>query len=141
MNELPERNELYKGALGELIVRAVLFAHGVDASRPCADTGNDLIAVKGDQFRAVQVKSSVVDLVEKILDLGERRFHILAFVFFPKGSNRPYSVRDARVFLLGRDELMLGSYRPADLVGKEAGPATIDALFGRLIDADAELPI
>jgi hypothetical protein len=48
----------FKGTLGELITQTFLLAHGVQAAPPIKDSGNDLIAVRGGSFRAVQVRTS-----------------------------------------------------------------------------------
>lgn len=55
MNDLPPGLKI--GTVGELLVQLRLLECGVQAAAPLKDSGNDLVAVKGDQFRAVQVKT------------------------------------------------------------------------------------
>jgi hypothetical protein len=56
MNDLQQR--LATGTVGELIAQLRLLEHGVQAALPLRDTGNDLIAIKGNIFKAIQVKST-----------------------------------------------------------------------------------
>ena len=46
------------GTIGELLVQLRLLEYGIQASPPIKDSGNDLLAVKGRQFRFVQVKTT-----------------------------------------------------------------------------------
>ncbi len=46
------------GTIGELLVQLRLFQYGVQAAPPLKDSGNDLIAVRRETFRAVQVKTT-----------------------------------------------------------------------------------
>ena len=43
--------------MGELLAQVYLLAHGVQAAPPIRDSGNDLIACRKGQFRALQVKT------------------------------------------------------------------------------------
>jgi len=43
--------------MGELLAQVYLLAHGVRAAPPIRDSGNDLIACRKGQFRALQVKT------------------------------------------------------------------------------------
>lgn len=45
------------GKLGELLVQIRLLEHGVEAAPPLTDSGNDLIAVKGDIIKTFQIKT------------------------------------------------------------------------------------
>lgn len=46
------------GTVGELLVQTRLLQYGVQAAPPLKDSGNDLIAVKGEVFKGVQVKTT-----------------------------------------------------------------------------------
>lgn len=54
-NKLPPN--VTRGTLGELLAQVYLLAHGVQAAPPIRDSGNDLIACRKGQFRALQVKT------------------------------------------------------------------------------------
>jgi hypothetical protein len=48
---------LQTGTLGELLVQIRLLQHDVQSVSPHKDTGNDLLAVKDEALRAIQVKT------------------------------------------------------------------------------------
>jgi len=66
----------------ELLVQLRLLEYGVQAAPPLKDSGNDLIAIKGREFRAIQVKATRdakgFDFNGK--ELAERLYDILALV-------------------------------------------------------------
>lgn len=64
-----------------MLVQARLLQYGVQAAPPIKDSGNDLIAVKGDCFRAIQVKTRTTR-PEEIFTLGNlpSLYHVLALV-------------------------------------------------------------
>jgi hypothetical protein len=49
---------LVTGTTGELLVQLRLFQYGVQAAPPLKDSGNDLIAVRGKTFKAIQIKTT-----------------------------------------------------------------------------------
>ena len=70
--------KIITGTTGELLVQLRLFQYGVQASPPLRDSGNDLIAVKGEVFKAIQVKTTAVN---GTIEIPEKRlYHILAYV-------------------------------------------------------------
>ena len=79
MNNLPQLIE--KGAYGEILVQLRFLEYGVQPAPPNKDTGNDLIAVRQESFRAIQVKTTTVEFPIKFTkaDLPEL-YHILAIV-------------------------------------------------------------
>lgn len=54
-NKLPQNIKI--GTFGELLVQLRLLQFGVQSAPPIKDTGNDLIAVRGEEFRSIQVKT------------------------------------------------------------------------------------
>ena len=74
----PLRPKIITGTTGELLVQLRLFQYGVQASPPLADSGNDLIAVKGEVFKAIQVKTTAVNGSINVPE--DRLYHILAYV-------------------------------------------------------------
>ena len=48
-------NKIQTGTIGELLVQIRLLQYGVQAAPPIKDSGNDLIAMNGEVFRAVSV--------------------------------------------------------------------------------------
>jgi len=55
-NLLPETTHI--GTIGELFVQLRLLEYGIQAAPPIKDSGNDLIAIKGEVVKFVQVKTS-----------------------------------------------------------------------------------
>jgi hypothetical protein len=54
----PISDQLKTGTIGELLVQLRLLQYCVQAAPPIKDSGNDLIAVRGEEFRGIQVKTS-----------------------------------------------------------------------------------
>jgi len=100
-----------KGTLGELIVQLQLLEHGVQAAPPIKDSGNDLIAILGSAFRAVQVRTTCCNYISK--PKVEVRYHILAVVRLPKRDGR-FSTREAEVFLFDKRRVAKLSRRLSD---------------------------
>src|SRR5258708_5561634 len=88
------------GTLGELLVQARLLQYGVQAAPPIKDSGNGLIAVRGESFRAIQVKTRT----EVSFSLGSLPplYHILALVRLV-GEDQEVYLDDSCVFLVPRD--------------------------------------
>jgi hypothetical protein len=78
MNPLPFR--LTTGTFGELFTQFRLLQFDVQAAAPLKDTGNDLIAVRGQVFRAISVRSTTGETFNK--PNPRRLYHILAVVKF-----------------------------------------------------------
>ena len=79
--------EVNIGTVGELLVQLRLLEFDVQAAPPLKDSGNDLIAVRGQVFRAIQVKTSKTKDYRKP-DEG-KQYHILAVVdLHPKNDAR-----------------------------------------------------
>ena len=55
-NPLPKTTRI--GTIGELFVQLRLFEYGIQAAPPIKDSGNDLIAIKGEVVKFIQVKTS-----------------------------------------------------------------------------------
>lgn len=47
----------HKGTLGELLVQLRLLEYGIQSAPPIKDSGNDLIAIKGEVVKFIQVKT------------------------------------------------------------------------------------
>ena len=127
MNELDTNTNT--GTFGELLVQLRLFQHGVQAAPPLKDSGNDLIAVKGHVFRAIQVKTRTQDRfdVHKLPD----RYHLLALVAL-HGKIRDASLDETTVFLLSRQEFLStggSSLAVAHLAAYELSADRVDHLF------------
>jgi len=77
MNKISADNKTAK--LGELLVQLDLLDNDVQAAPPIYDSGNDLIAVKSDVFKAVQIKTEGPNSASWTVP-DDRLYHILALV-------------------------------------------------------------
>ncbi len=125
----PLSPQLKTGTVGELLVQLRLLQHDVQAVPPHKDTGNDLLAVRGDTFRAVQVKTFAnTDVFEfNRRDLMSRAFHILAIVQL-QGEDRKILLDESTVFLLRRAEVSKGRFTANELRCRKLDDR-IDELF------------
>ncbi|WP_367380892.1 hypothetical protein [Stenotrophomonas cyclobalanopsidis] len=107
-------NNVVIGTIGELLVQTRLLQYGVQAAVPIKDSGNDLIAVKGEAFRGIQVKTTIRRRVSSVR-LPER-YHIVAVV---------YLVLDDEGVLLDESEVYLV---PCSAIEQNRGrlPAQLD---------------
>lgn len=71
-NPLPANT--HKGTIGELLVQLRLLEYDIQAAPPIKDSGNDLIAIKGEIVKFIQVKT------EKRLRNLPSIYHLVALV-------------------------------------------------------------
>jgi len=90
-------DKIMTGTVGELLVQVRLLQYGVQAAPPIKDSGNDLIAVNGEQFRAVSVRTTTTGTYCK--PDGRRAYHVLAVVHLV-GADRDIWLDKSRVFLV-----------------------------------------
>ena len=70
----PLHKTTHKGTIGELLVQLRLLEYGVQAAPPIKDSGNDLIAIKGEVTKFIQVKT------ESRLRNLPKIYHLVAIV-------------------------------------------------------------
>lgn len=125
MNPLSEKIQC--GTLGELLVQIRLFQHGVQAAPPIKDSGNDLIAIRGECFRAVQVKTRKDDPFA--LRPLPPRYHILALVHLVGEDDEVY-LDQSRVFLVPKEVVEDRTIRSfGDVEDFRLQPDLVAALF------------
>ena len=75
-NPLPKPT--YIGTIGELFVQLRLLEYGVQAAPPIKDSGNDLIGIRGEVVKFIQVKTSQskITSVSRLPDI----YHLVALV-------------------------------------------------------------
>jgi hypothetical protein len=100
MNLITERIRI--GTVGELLVQLRLLEHKIQAAPPIKDSGNDLIAVRGEVFRAIQVKTTKGKRYSKAR-LPEK-YHILAVVQLIGGEESVY-LDKSPIFLIPQEEV------------------------------------
>jgi hypothetical protein len=98
MNPLPFK--LNTGTFGELFAQFRLLQFDVQAAPPLKDTGNDLIAVRGEVFRAISVRATTGSTFNK--PKAGRLYHILAVVRFQKSEVGEVLLDQTDLFLVPR---------------------------------------
>ena len=123
--------QMVTGTVGELLVQLRLLEHDVQAAPPLKDSGNDLIAVRGKQFRSVQIKTTVhADIVEfKIRELEENIYDILALVQLV-GEGPNLELDKCSIYLLPQTAVRKGYYTTKELAEHKMCHAVVDALLG-----------
>lgn len=102
MNRLSDK--VAKGTFGELLVQLRLLQYDVQAAPPIKDSGNDLIAIRGEVFRAIQVKTRT-EFPRRVYDLPGL-YHVLAIVVpDPESTETELSLDRCLIFLFSRQEV------------------------------------
>lgn len=125
MNPISDRVSV--GTLGELLVQIRLLQYGVQAAPPIKDSGNDLVAVNGETFRSVSVRTTTGERYNK--PPRERLYHVLAVVQLV-GYDREIRLDEARIFLLAQNEVAQASPQCAALEEHRFSGDRVAQLFG-----------
>jgi hypothetical protein len=127
MNKITDRVKL--GTFGELLVQLRLLEFDVQAAQPLKDSGNDLIAIRGDAMRAIQVKATKIE-EDGYRVRGElpERYHALAIVKFEGGEGTLY-LDQSRVFLIVKEEVGPGRFSEEELERHALSAEVVDRLF------------
>ena len=114
------------GIVGELLVTIRLFQYGIQAAPPLIDTGNDLIAIKGEIFRAIQVKATAREYLSfnSLPDL----YHILALVKL-EAKEEDFLLDESKVFLLSKDQVNKSCYAFGEMEQHKINQELVDRLF------------
>ena len=124
MNPLPKK--LITGTVGELLVQLRLFQYDVQAAPPLKDSGNDLIAVRGETLKAIQVKTTATN--GKIQIPQDRLYHILAIVrLYGVGNN--LLLDSSKVYLLEKEAIDGNRIKPDNLDDYQISQELVDRLF------------
>lgn len=123
MNPISKKIKI--GTIGELLVQLRLLQYDVQAAAALKDSGNDLIAVKGNIFRAIQVKTTTLD---RISFSNLHDYHILAIVKL-EGENDSLDLDNSKIYLLEKSEVIKTSYNIEELSGKEFNKERVEELF------------
>jgi hypothetical protein len=125
MNQITDK--LQTGTIGELFVQIRLLQYGVQAAPPLKDSGNDLIAVNGKEFRAVSVRTTTTGQFNKPDE--NRLYHVLAVVHL-LGHKREVYLDGSRIFLIPQ-ECVAGVANRCDQLDRFSfSEALVRSLFG-----------
>ncbi len=122
----PLTDEKIIGTLGELLVQLRLFQYGVQAAPPLQDSGNDLIAVRGETFKAIQVKTTATDV--KLQIPQDRLYHILAFVRLRREGNN-LLLDSSEIYIIEKEAIDKKEIDPNDLNKYLISQELVDHLF------------
>lgn len=95
-NPLPPKT--HKGTLGELFVQLRLLEYGVQAAPPIKDSGNDLIAIKGETVKFIQVKT------ESRLRNLPKIYHLIAIVNLQYSKGGSLMLNESKIWILKKGE-------------------------------------
>jgi hypothetical protein len=116
------------GTIGELLVQLRLLEHGVQAAQPIKDSGNDLIAVKGSQFRTIQIKTSVGKASTLRPSRMPEHYHLLAIVELDWQNDR-IMLDGSRIMLWSEEEVRNGLVKRGRCDDFQLSAERIDTLF------------
>lgn len=93
-------NPLYKstqkGTVGELLVQLRLLEYGIQAAPPIKDSGNDLIAIRGEVVKFIQVKTE-----NRLRDLP-KIYHLIAIVDLQYDEKGNLLLDKSKIWILNR---------------------------------------
>jgi hypothetical protein len=126
-NPLPENN--LTGLFGELLVQIRLLQYGVQAAPPIEDSGNDLIAVNGKEFRSVSVRTTTKGAYTK--PNSARIYDVLAVVYLA-GADNEVALDGSQIFLIPHSAVADVSTDSKNLGKYTFSRGLVEELFGKL---------
>lgn len=126
-NALPENN--LTGLFGELLVQIRLLQYGVQAAPPMEDSGNDLIAVNGKEFRTVSVRTTTSTTYTK--PKNERIYDVLAVVCLV-GADNEVMLDGSQIFLIPKQAVKKAPTNAKRLGKYIFSRNRVEKLFGKL---------
>jgi hypothetical protein len=126
-NPLPENN--LTGLFGELLVQIRLLQFGVQAAPPIEDSGNDLIAVNGKEFRSVSVRTTTSTNFTK--PKSERIYDVLAVVCL-EGADNEVLLDRSQIFLIPQHAVAEVPTDAKHLDKYRFSKGLVEYLFGKL---------
>lgn len=127
LNRITDR--IKTGTVGELLVQLRLLQFGVQAAPPVKDSGNDLIAVNGHEFRAVSVRTTTTGTYNKPSD--DRLYHVLAVVELADDEHELY-LDASRIFFIEQPQVRDVPTDTSRLAAFEVSRERVEACFGAL---------
>jgi hypothetical protein len=120
---------LTTGTVGELLVQLRFLQFGVQAAPPLKDTGNDLIAVRGREIRAIQIKTTAGEQCTfDNRQLRKKLYDGLALVQLV-GEGSYLELDNCRIYLMPKEAVTKGCYGTKELNQYLLCSDVVDALF------------
>jgi hypothetical protein len=127
MNQVTDK--IQTGSLGEMLVQIRLLQFGIQAAAPLKDSGNDLIAVNGREFRAISIRTTTSDRYKKP-KIG-RMYHVLVVVRLV-GNGREVLLDKSELFLLPQPQVAAAPNNCLELSEYKFSATQVERLFGEL---------
>jgi len=115
----PLSSRTWSGTIAELLVQLRLLQYKIQAAPPIKDSGNDLIAIKGECVKFIQVKSTTGSTVRKLNYLQNKIYHILAVVKLDFNNDHGFLLDKSKIYLIPKDIVTSDSLRICDLANYE----------------------
>jgi hypothetical protein len=112
-----------------LLVQIRLLQYGVQAAPPIADSGNDLIAVNGKEFRTVSVRTTTKGTYTK--PNNARIYDVLAVVYLA-GADNEVALDGSQIFLIPHSTVADVSTDSKNLGKYICSRGLVEELFGKL---------
>ncbi len=119
-------DNLKTGTLGELLVQLRLLQFNVQAAPPIKDSGNDLIAVRGEVFHSIQVKTTAGEHFPK--RRLPKHYHIVALVNLAANDAELF-LDQSEIYLIPRAAMEKAKGIPKDLSRFRLSEGLIEQLF------------
>lgn len=114
------------GTIGELLVQLRLLEYGVQAAPPLKDSGNDLIAIKGESFRAIQIKTTKKNRFNT--PKLDRKYHLLAIVQLVY-SGEKISLDKTPIYIITKEQVKSSTINIKDLEPYRMNAKYVEKLF------------
>lgn len=100
-NPLPPTTHI--GTIGELLVQLRLLEYGIQAAPPIKDSGNDLIAIKGEAVKFIQIKTSKyrIPAIKKKLP---KIYHLVVLVRLKYSKDDNLLLDDSKMYVIEKGE-------------------------------------
>lgn len=129
MNKITDK--IQTGTVGELLVQIRLLQYGVQAAPPIKDSGNDLIAVNRNEFRAVSVRTTTDADGKYNKPESDKLYHVLAVVHLA-GDDRIVNLDASNIFLIPHAAVQAAPSQCKDLGKYVFTRQRLQELFGEL---------
>jgi hypothetical protein len=134
----PISDKLLIGTIGELFVQLKLLQFHVQAAPPLKDSGNDLIACRGEVIKTIQVKTTTKSDGPLPRKPGKRKkYGILALVKLDGHDNEIYLDR-SNIYLVSKSELESVTYSWEGIADYKINQNRIERLFNKQHETMAE---
>ena len=100
----PITDNIKIGTLGELLIQIRFLEHDIQAAPPIKDSGNDLIAIKGESCRFIQVKTTTKTDYRINKSQLPDCYHILAIVKL-KPLEYKVLLDESEIYLIPREKI------------------------------------